>query len=273
MTYLMTTLTDKGGVGKTMIAAMIAEVCQLAGVDDTASGMALAEADHEGRLGDILGSQRMALRLGAAPDQSEIEQDRRVGERFFNPVYLLAADHDRNTLLDLGGNATTAYLQWALSLDIAGECREDHVTPLGIVIVTPDAAALQSGARAIEQFRHVFGDTGLVTLVENDLTGEGFDALDRHPVGKRLQGQCDTRVRVPGLDGHIAAEGRRTNRTPWHLIEHARTIGEQAGLDRLAIKAERRRLTEWLAHVQDSLIDALPGDLVAREAMTGRAAE
>lgn len=241
--------SDKGGVGKSEIAALL-----VAGRDRLGGRPAVIEIDHQMKLKSVLGD-RVNLSIRAGADLSATSRDRHAAQAHYDGIYDLWSAGE--TITDLGANVTTPFFEWVRNGDIASLTAEDGIRMRFAVVTSPDAQALRAAYTALEQAITCFPNSELF-LVENDLAGvSGFKPY-KNTVPMRqiemLQGVVNlTRLSIPYCDSILAEYGRVRGLTPLDVVDRIEVIEKDTGLTRVERATQRRKLFQWLSDVQTSL--------------------
>lgn len=246
--------SDKGGVGKSMIATFVTLVFDRAGLP-----LSLIEIDNARKLSGVIGKDRV-LSLSAAPDLKEVTRSRHVAESYYNPAYLRWAQGD--SLTDLGANVTTSLLAWFRQCDIGELAAEDDIRFRFVACASPDEQAIQSAVDAIEEARETLGQGAEYFVVLNDLGGAaGFDPYHGHPAFLRLaalvnEGSASI-LEVRYCDSGLLDYGKGRGLTPLETIRQYEEIALFAGYDDVMARVQKKRLQRWLQDVQESLTPLL----------------
>jgi len=246
--------SDKGGVGKSLIAQLFVLAHDKAGLD-----LSVIEVDHQRKLTSIL-KNRVDLALDATPSIAFSTRDRFAVEGFFNTVYEKWVEQD--SLTDLGANVTTSIMEWARVNQIAGLAEEDNIHFRFVAVTTPDDQAIRSAIAAVEEARRGLGaDAEIFVILNNNSSDSGFEPYEGTDDWRRLMGLRHTHgvqlIRVPHCDSKILEWGKGLGLTVLDILQNERgeiaRIQQQAQLDRITLRTHARRLTEWVQALQEGL--------------------
>src|SRR3546814_169544 len=138
--------SDKGGIGKSMIAMIVALAHDRAG-----RPLKIIEIDHQAKLRSVLGD-RVDLSLKAGADLADVAKDRHRAASFYDPIYELWSAND--SLTDLGANASTSMFQWIRECDVPALAREEGIRFRFVAVTAPDDKAMKSAVAAIPAAQH-----------------------------------------------------------------------------------------------------------------------
>lgn len=254
MTQALKTCTligsDKGGVGKSMIALILG----LAN-DQASRPFRIIEIDHQMKLRSVMGD-RVDLSLKASPELRDVTRNRHAAESFYNPVYEMWTQSDSVT--DLGANVTTSLLEWIRECDIPSLAEEDNIAFRFVAITTPDDQAMKSAVSAIEEVAKTFGSDASMCLIMNDISGDsGFAPYKGTPHFERLMQMRDefglTVMEMPYCDSILMDHGKAKSMSPLAVLNDAERLAEEIGMDRVSARVHKRKLVNWLFSVQKAL--------------------
>jgi hypothetical protein len=242
--------SDKGGIGKSLIASLLADAYEQA-----RRPLSVIEIDHQGKLRTSMG-KRVNLSLGASADLGEIAKDRKYAERFYNPVFNCWRDGD--TLTDLGANVTTQLFNWMQQCHIGELAAIDDIRFRFVAVTTPDDQALRSAYSALCSAVRQLGEGSEFYLVLNAFSSNrGFDLLEHHPVFKDLanlrQQIALNLLFIPNCDSDLMEYGRARALSPLAVYQERERLIEEMGLGRVEAHTEQKRFVSWMMEVQESL--------------------
>lgn len=229
---LILTHGEKGGVGKTTVARLIADF--------------LASRDASFRAFDAEGAAGQLLRFH--PNQtSAVEVDKAAA---IAPVldFLMDGSPKRLALLDLGARSGEDLKDWLYK---GGALEEAEAGNLSITVVYVLGGAVDSVGHLKECYA-ALGDEVEYVVVKNFGVAEKFDVYDSSNVRTDLQAAGAKEISIPELDGTVYQSVDRAS-----IAFSAFTEGE--GTD--AGYTERRYCRTWLRECMAAL-DEVSGSLV-----------
>ena len=265
--------SDKGGVGKSLVAQLIVHAYDRVGMP-----LSVIEIDHQRKLTSVL-ADRVDLSLDASPSLSVTHRDRRHAEEFFNPVYEKWCGGD--SLTDLGANVTTPLMEWARINDIQGLVDDDRLHFRFVAMTAPDDQAIRSATKAVQEARRALGADAEIFIVLND-SGSGsagfkpFEGTNDWRNLMALSGSHGARlIHVPLCDSQILEYGRALGYTILDILtddkitDHIQSV---AKLDRISLRTHCRRLVQWVQDVQGALtplLEPLPEETAEKRFAVG----
>lgn len=245
--------SDKGGVGKSLLAQIMANAHDRAGVP-----LKVVEIDHQRKLTSVLGD-RVDLSLGAHPGLADLERDRAAAGRFFDAAYDIWSSHDSVT--DLGANVTTTLFDWMKHRDVAELAVQDGLTFRFVAVATPDDQALRSAVEGLERSKSVLGNNVSLMLVLNDAAGvAGFAPYEKTAEWKAIDSIRERHglnvIHLPRCESSILDWGRAWKLTIIQLVEahdQIDRIAAEAGFSRLERRHQVKLFIEWVSAIQSSL--------------------
>lgn len=246
--------SDKGGVGKSLLAQIMANAHDRAGVP-----LKVVEIDHQRKLTGVLGN-RVDLSLGAYPGLADLERDRTAAGRFFDAAYDMWSSQD--SLTDLGANVTTTLFDWMKHRDVASIARQDGLTFRFVAVATPDDQALRSAAEGLQRAKDTLGDNVSLVLVLNDTSGiAGFTPYHDTPEWRQLTNLREahgvSEIMLPRCESSILEWGRAWKMTIIDIVEdHGNVIDRisaAAGFSRLERHHQVRSFIDWVGTIQDRM--------------------
>ncbi len=252
--------SDKGGVGKSMLAHLVIQAHDVAAGDvPGAQRIKVIEVDHQKRLSSLLGEKRVDVSLPASPSIEQAMSSRWSHESFYNPVYSAWASGD--SITDLGANASSSLFDWARHNDIATFARDDGIAFRFVAVATPDDLALRSARAALAGAREAFG--GELFLALNDPNGgeDGYAPYEGSEVYRGLLADVVSMgarvIQIPYCDCMLYAYAKARGYTVLDLLRNRdgvlSTIRAAANLDETTERFQVRRFTNWVRAVQTSI--------------------
>jgi hypothetical protein len=230
----------KGGVGKTMVATQLADLCAEAGpvlgIDtDPANRHFYLSYNREAAPGTGLpvqpGVRIIERRLRAEDNAGRVDlaltQDF-MGEVAEAPEGLIVADLPAGDSETLGRGTET----------IVETCREEGIR---LVVVVTVGATDRTGLRVLEHLEPMLCACDRTVLVKNTAASTSFEHLDEAAVVQRLRAQPNFREHAMEKIGERILEGLRLEFIPWKAL---------ATLSPIRFRVEARRLrhafhAEW----------------------------
>jgi len=250
--------SDKGGIGKSMVALIMTLVFDKAGVPLT-----VIEVDNQRKLTSALGSDRVDLSLSAAPELRDVAGNRHAAESFYNGIYMkwLAG----NSVTDLGANVTTPLMEWFKRCDIGELAAEDGIRFRFVSCASPDEQAIRSACVALDVATGALGPTAEYFLVLNDMFGStGFAPYEGNPNYKILRGlETSSRInviRVGYCDSLLFEHGKAMGLTPLEAINRCDEVAAAAGLDIVSSRVHKKKMMNWLRDTQQAMTPLLMVD-------------
>lgn len=242
--------SDKGGIGKSMIALILALAH-----DRADRPLKIMEIDHQAKLRSVLGD-RVDLSLKAGADLAEVAKDRHRAASFYDPIYELWAADD--SLTDLGANASTSLFQWMRECDVATLAAEDGIRFRFVAVTAPDDQAMKSAVSAIKDAMETLPAGSEILLVRNDIHGEaGFAPYKGTDPAEQLEAmQRDgkiTVIDVPYCDSLLMEYGKAHRMSPLAVLDQADEVAKKMELGRVAASMQKRKLVNWLFNVQTAM--------------------
>ncbi|MTH95363.1 hypothetical protein [Roseibium sp. RKSG952] len=243
--------SDKGGVGKSLVAQLLTLIFRFSEVD-----LRVVEIDNQRKLTGILGEDKVNLSLSAMPQFERGSRDRHHFESFYNPVY---TEWSKGfSLTDLGANVTTSLLDWFTYCDIGELAVEDGIRFRFVACATPDEQAIQSAIESAENAKKAFGSLAEVFIVLNDSSGNlGFAPYENGDAMRGLHQQEQSGavkvIRLPFCDSLLFEYGRAEKMSPIQITAQADDIAARAGLDEVSKRIHRKKLVKWCVAAQERL--------------------
>ncbi|WP_310622392.1 nucleotide-binding protein [Flexibacterium corallicola] len=148
--------SDKGGVGKSTIAELLANA-----FDRNNVRLQIVEIDRQRKLSAALGQQRINLSMDPTPKFGTPESL----EQYFNPVFKhwsLAS-----SLTDLGANVTSPILNWIEHFDLDDFAQEVGISFRFAACTTPDDQAINSALEAYKSAKRALGKNANYFVILN----------------------------------------------------------------------------------------------------------
>lgn len=241
--------SDKGGVGKSLIATLLVDA-----YDQARRPLAVVEIDHQRKLRTAMGA-RVNLSLGASADLGEIAKDRKQAERFYNPVFEHWSTTD--SLTDLGANVTTQMFDWMSQCHIASLAAKVGICFRFVAVATPDDQALRSAFAALSKAVRHLGNSEYFLVLNAVFPGRGFDYYDNHPIFndlRALRERIDLKIiYIPNCDSELMEYGRSRGLAPLAVFQNQDRLTEEMGLGLVEAHTEQKRLLDWITQVQEGL--------------------
>jgi len=256
--------SDKGGVGKSMVALVMSLV-----FDNAGHPLRVIEIDNQKKLTSVLGKDRVDLSIAAAPDLGEISRSRHAAESFFNDVYMEWTKGDSVT--DLGANVTTSLMAWFRHCEIGELAAEDEIDFRFVACASPDEQALHSAVAAFRTAKDTLGASAEYFVVLNDIGGSlGFAPYSGNPAFVELK-QLESKgelslLEVPYCGSILLEQGKAMHMHPLQVIRQAGRVAEAAGLDPVSSRVHRKKLESWLRETHRSLAPLMTVNAPARAA-------
>lgn len=255
--------SDKGGVGKSLIAQLVVHA-----FDKVGHPLSVIEIDHQRKLTSVLGEARVSLSRDASPALSVTQRDRRATEEFFNPVYEQWCLGD--SLTDLGANVTTSLMEWARANDIQGHVASDGLHFRFVAMTAPDDQAIRSAIKAVQEARRALGANAEIFIALNDsgIGSAGFRPFEGTNDWRTLMSLTASHgaqiMNIPLCDSQILEYGRAQGFTVLDILTNESIVNEiqsVAKLDRLSLRTHCRRFAQWIHDVQAAispLLETMP---------------
>ena len=193
------TASKKGGTGKTMLAATVADLFTLNGY-----ALAVFQADDKMRLATMLGTKVVGLR----PDPDLVLTDPALIRRSFTPFYSACAQASANktsVLLDVGADEVENVANYLNDVEIEDDLATWKLPLIVMVPTLSEANSINSAAVTIDRFRQAVPSAHIV-LVENNFGRGPLDSLPasgpaRQEFEKHLKPLLAgvTRMSMPGI--------------------------------------------------------------------------
>jgi hypothetical protein len=245
--------SNKGGVGKSMIALMQTTIYDNAGFP-----LRVVEIDNARKLSTLLGD-RVNHSVDAFVKLAETARNRHAGQSHYNGVYTEMMKSD--SLIDFGANVTDPFFEWFRNYDMGVDAAEDGIAFRFVACASPDEQAINAAVTSIETAREALGPNAEYFAVLNDLYGQsGFAPYAAHPdylklVELQKAGKV-TVINVGYCDSLLFEHGKALNMTPVQIVNDAdpasgeHVVATNAGLDPVAERVHRRSLLKWLQDTQ-----------------------
>ena len=218
---------EKGGVGKSVVARLLAQL-----FIDRGSRFAALDADQShGSLARCYGDFTQGVDLGRLESADQI-LDRALGA-------------DRRVVVDLPAQSHRALRRWIDATDVLAYAREMDVR---VVLWHVTDGGFDSVAH-LERLLDDFGDSVEYVVVKNEGRSRDFSQLEASPTYERLLALGGLVVALPELDASIMYKLDRFGSSFWAAVNT--TDGERA----LSL-LERRRARLWLERAQAALSTA-----------------
>lgn len=242
--------SNKGGVGKSMIALLQTMVYDNAGYP-----LRLVEIDNERKLSSLLG-KRVDLAINAYAKLSDTSRSRHAAESFYNPVYQEMNKSD--SLIDFGANVTTPFMEWFRQCDMGEFAAEDGISFRFVACAAPDELAISAAVTSVAMARSALGPTAEYFVVLNDTVGQsGYAVFDRNAEYVKLldleRAGLVKIIRIEYCDSLLLEHGKAMNKTPVQIVNEYEAIGAAAGLDQISTRVHRLKLRRWIVDTQTAM--------------------
>lgn len=164
------TASKKGGTGKTMLAATVADLFAVNGY-----ALAVFQADDKMRLATMLGTNVVGLR----PDPDRVLDDPALIRRAFTPFYSActqASATKTSVLLDVGADEVENVANYLNDVEIEDDLATWKLPLIVMVPTLSEADSINSAAVTIARFRKAVPSAHIV-LVENNFGRGPLDSL------------------------------------------------------------------------------------------------
>jgi hypothetical protein len=222
---------EKGGVGKSVVARLLAQL-----FIDRSLPFAAFDADL---------SHGALVRYYAGYSQPVDLAELGSADRILDS----ALESERNVLVDLPAQSHRAFKRWSETADVLGFAREAgvrvvlwHVSDGGFDSVTHLEQLLAAPEQALEY-----------VVVKNEGRSKNFSQFDASPVSQRVQDIGGSIVTLPELDSAVMYKIDRFGSSFWAAVN------TKDGLNALSTM-ERRRAKLWLERAQAALDSALEAE-------------
>lgn len=243
--------SDKGGVGKSMIAQIMTLIYDKGGFP-----LQVIEVDNQRKLSSVLGKDRINVSLSATPDLEEISRRPHQAEAFFNPAYIEWTKGA--SLTDLGANVTSSLLAWIRHCDITQLTIEDGIHIQFVACASPDEQALRSALSAVIDARNTLGACANYYIVLNEMVGySGFEPYANSESYKEILKMAKngelTVIDIPYCDSRLFEHGKAMNMDMVQIVHESDKIAKTAGFDMVTTRVHKRKMMEWLKQTQKNM--------------------
>lgn len=243
--------SDKGGVGKSMIAQIMALIYENAGIP-----LQVIEIDNQRKLSSVLGKERISVSLAATPDLEEITRRPHQAESFFNPAYIEWTKG--SALTDLGANVTSSLLAWIRHCEIMELAVQDNIHINFVACASPDEQALRSALSAVLDARKTLGVTAEYFIALNDMTGySGFDPYANSESYKEIRAMAQRSevkiIEIPFCDSRLFEQGKAMNLDVLQIIQETDKVAQAGGFDMVDRRVGQQKLMKWLRQTQQNM--------------------
>lgn len=249
--------SDKGGVGKSLIAQLV-----VAAHDNGGVPLKVAEVDHQHKLHSIFGDRvDLSLIPHSTTGSGAVGLRARGGFRF-DQIYDVWASG--NSLTDLGANITTPLLDWFKLADIGSLASRHDIVFRYIAIASPDDQAIRSATSGLIKAREALGEEAIIFLVLNDPgTVCGFEPYKETQAWAHLQAairstRATTLEMQPCVSG-IMEWGRALGHSPLALLKAAGSpaltdVQKRARWNEVEMQEHFREFNTWVRSVQRAIM-------------------
>lgn len=243
--------SDKGGVGKSMLAQIITLI-----YDNGDFPLQVIEVDNQRKLSSILGNERINVSLSASPDLEDVSRRPHEAEAFFNPVYIEWTKGA--SLTDLGANVTSSLLAWIRHCDITQLAVEDNIHFQFVACASPDEQALRSALTAVKDARETLGVSATYFIVLNEMVGySGFEPYANSESYKQIQEMAKrgeiTIIEIPYCESRLFEHGKAMDLDMLRIVHESDRIAKAAGFDMVTTRVHKRKMMEWLKQTQKNM--------------------
>lgn len=247
-------LTPKGGVGKSLLAALIAHF--LSNLSRKLRAVSIDSRHPTRRLLERIG---VLVEIADLPTGEALRKDPHAVLRAFAPVQtaLSQGAGSSDILVDVGSPAARPFLSYAIHSDLRERVKEAGYRTVVVVPVTAQPESIALGADTVMYAKQIFEDDGTVIVVANERDGVLPDMSDVSMA--RLLDQADATFVMPTLPPHwrkIDAASVLPGELPeMSLEEIAKIVGESDDM----VRVVRSELRTWSRAMNEALRQALPG--------------
>ena len=247
MAHSIWVINGKGGVGKSVLAMVLAWQYEAAG-----RPLRLIDIDDKAKLAEFMGHDRvLSLRVGASAE--ELRANPALAYSYWDQLAAELIEGD--TAVDLGANMDRALLDWARKSDLDQVLEESGVSMDIYVPVTADPLAVAGGIQVLEAAEQVFPHARRV-LVLNKAAGP-FDAYASTPEFARIAAMRERGLYVVAMEECLSeawTDFERLKLSPWRVLGmDAKTVSAHTGLGILAAKRAVGDYASWLKQLQQAL--------------------
>ena len=246
-------LTPKGGVGKSLLAALLARY--LLG-EGRMPHVVSVDSRHPTRR--FLKRVGVPVTIADLPDGDELAADPHAVMRAFAPVQsaLNDAAGTADIMLDLGSPGSRPFMEYAIRSELAERLQAAGYRPVVIVPATAQSEAIALAGDTLSLARDVFGELAHMVLVEN--RRDGSLPNDGNASMKRLLGSADARLVMEALPPHWTSLDA-VSILPGELLSMPPAeIGALLGESEDMVRVIRGGMRTWSARLERAFAKAIP---------------
>lgn len=183
--------SGKGGVGKSTLATLIADLWTLAG-----QAFRPFQVDDQRRLGAMLGTRVATI----VPDFEAAMREPRALTSPFAPLYNACADATTTNscvLLDVGANRVELTALWARRAELQEDLTQWGLPAVVLVPAPVESEALRQAATTMRAFAEALPDA-VIAFVENQRDGRLADLKPRSEAAAIWRGEIEPLLELPG---------------------------------------------------------------------------
>lgn len=255
----------KGGVGKTLLASVVADCATLAG-----QTLTVFQVDDQRRLEALLGARVQTI----APDLDAVMRSPKALTAPFAPLYtacLAAAAGGPAILLDVGANRVENTTLWMQKVELAEDLREWELPVLILVPALVEAEALRQAAATIQAFEIAL-PAATIAFVENQRDGSVADLKPRSEAAQVLRNElmpllgARHHLVMPCIEADAWAPFEAHNLRLIKAMTMAPAVAaELLGEEVADAKIMRSAITAFLQHMRAELSQVLAFSTEARD--------
>ena len=243
-------LNSKGGVGKTTLSVVLADLFQLAG-----HPLSMIEIDTRKRLSSFMGAENV-ISFDGAPPIADIRKNPNLILRHYDPI--ITAMETGNSLLDLGANEDPAFLEYCKLSRLDEDLDDMDVSVMAFVPTVAETESVKGALVALEALREVVPSARRV-LVLNERDPGDFDKYFDTGALRQLKEQGVSAVVMP----KIVSEGWEDfQRQKMRFIDvigmDTPDIQQSFGYARPMAKRARGDIAFWFERMRIATLDLIP---------------
>ena len=252
-------LSGKGGVGKTLLSLLIADLCDLNNIS-----LDVVQIDDQSRLAKSLGRDVVSIDIALL---KKARKNPNILTAAFAPLYDFIATmpvSGRSLLVDIGATQQHLLLDYAALTELDDDLREYGMSGLAFVPVVADPESIDQAARQIQALGRVLPSLK-VCLIFNERDGRFADLAPGSVAGELYLRQLEPlltttpHITMPRIEGGSWAFFERQH---CHLIEvvsyDVPTTMAVSGLTRPEAKLARGDVASWMQVMEQAVAAVLP---------------